>query len=823
MTLRSALALVLALALVAGPFAAADVLEPPADDNGHASFVRQILPKLLGRKPRGVLEIKLLADIAALEGREAVVRMLMEQDEFRAHWTAVLIDQMETERETSRTQSPVCYGGPLVHAGNLGKAALPPPSLAAFVRDAEITADYPGSFNMYELIQDAIRIDDVFPVYRAYLYVLGNTVQEPGMQNAAEQRAIVGADFDEVFLGRNLDCMTCHNGKNAVTKPKGRHHPLHSGLDQAVFDHIGAIPEVDPAQADQFYICAGCHGATGQGMGDADPIIGATVEDIQTALATVPLMQGIEISSTDIEEIANALRDPGPFSAENLPETAAKHHAFWRRDFFSTDDPDQGFGPWNIDTSCAVVSSGSATEGPIEGFFGGLTTSYGTVKDLDDKLRSGEAQLPGAASIDGDTAFAYMVAARITENVWLELLGSRLTIVNYYARNVQQKDLHRHLTEQVFLANGWSLRELIVEILALGYFNRRAPAASLQTHFDELPAIFDAFAPESRACTDGPEPDPVDDLTFRNESPIHGNTTYAAAGGSTGGDTSGARLEPHFELGDGQACAYNGQGELVHRYSPRTLLQATSKALAWPTPKSFAGGSYPSLAFQKAIGQYISNFDAGRSTVDFESLLNWDDAHSICAKEDKGVAQDWIDALIAGIDPFNTAHPGAPLSLRDVVLTLKDWLIQEPKLSGYVAPSGGGLAAADTLVFGQAPAIATEPALLEALFGVALDTPVTTAGIDAARLRELCGVYLKSPQSMLAGVVRNDALGAPRLRVCNAGPCTYQAMCQAFQPALAKVGHSIQCRASSVAEPFDLTIQTPGGSPTPTGPSSLSR
>jgi hypothetical protein len=663
---------------------------------------------------------------------------------------------------------------------------------------------------MYELIQDAIRIDDVFPVYRAYLYVLGNKVQEPGMLTAADQRAIVGAHFDEIFLGRNLDCMTCHNSKNAVTKSKGRHHPLHVGLDPAVFDHLGGeIPEVDVVAYQEN--CVTCHGPSGEGTQIARAILGATVSDIQGALAGVKLMQGIEITSTDIEAIATALRDPGPFSADNLPVTSGKHHAFWRRDFFSADDPTQGFGPWNIATSCAVVTSGSATEGPIDGFFAGLITSYGTVKDLDDKLRDGRAALPGAASIDGDTAFAYMVAAKITENVWLELMGSPLTIVNYYARNVRQKDLHRHLTEQVFLANGWSLRELIVEILALGYFNRRAPAASLQSHFDELPAIFDAFLPESRVCSTGPEPDPVDDLTFGSESPISG-----------GGATTGTRLEAHFELGDGQQCAYNGQGELVHRYSPRALLQAASKALAWPTPRSFASEAYPSLQLQKAIGQYISDFDPGRSTVDFESLLSWDAAHSICAREDKGVEQDWIDALIAGIDPFNTAHPGAPLSLRDVVLTLKDWLIQEPKLSGYVPSGGGSVAAADTLVFGQAPAITTEPALLESLFAVSLDTPATTGSIDAARLRELCGVYLKSPQSMLAGVVRNDALSAPRLRVCNAGPCTYQAMCQAFQPALTKVGHSIQCRASSVAEPFDLTLQSPGGNPSPTGPASLS-
>jgi cytochrome c553 len=691
-------------------------------------------------------------------------------------------------------------------------ASLPPPSLAAFVRDAEITEDYPRSFNMYELIQDAIRIDDVFPAYRAYLYALGNTVRRPGMRGAEGQRAVVGAHFDEVFLGRSLDCMTCHNSKNAVTLHKGRHHPLHPGLDPPVFDHLGGfIPAIDPNAAPYLDDCLSCHGSDGQGKNGTSPtpsILGKDAAAIQAALdaakeaeianiPNAPIRQMAylqDLEESEIEAIAEALRDPGPFSTENLPETARKHFAFWRRDFFSADDPDQGFGPWNISTSCASITKGSATEGPIDAFFGGFTSSYGTVKDLDDKLRAGRAALPGATSIDGDTAFAYMVAAKITENVWLELMGSPLTVVNYYARNEQQKDLHRYLTESVFLEHGWSLRELIVAILSLDYFNRRAPAASLQDQFDELPPIFDAFVPESRTCVPEPERDPSGNVTVRDESPPY-------------------RTDPQPGGGDTTQCAYNGQGELLHRYSPRTLLQAASKALAWPAPQSFAADAYPSLEFQKALGQYVSNRDTGRSSVDFQSLLSWDGAFSRCGKSGKGVVgdQDWIDALIAGIQPFNVSNPATPLTLRDVVLTLKDWLIQEPKLREYVPEAGfGGLAKGTS-----------EVTVLQALFGTALSTPVTSASISEDALRELCGVYLKSPQSMLAGVVHNDALDPPRLRVCNAGPCSYLTMCQSFGPALAKVGHSIQCQAGSVSAVPDLVIQSSGGAPDPSGTSSL--
>jgi hypothetical protein len=808
MLLRITLASVLVLALGAHGVAA-DVLEPPADEGGHASFARQIVPKLLGRKPRGVLEIQLLADIAALRGREAVVRMLMEQDEFRAHWRAVLIDQMKTQRETAWGQKAECYAGPLASpppAGKLSEAA-PAPNLAVFVRDAAITESYPGSFNMFELIGAALELDDLFPVYRAYLYTLGNTVQDSAMMSAAEDRAIVGAHFDEVFLGRNLECMTCHNSERAVTQAKGRHHPLHAGLDPAVFDHPGGEPPpIDPDTFPAYEKCVGCHGSTGEGMAPYPSILGSDADDISDALEMVPVMKPIAVDAAELAQLVAALSDPGPFAEQNLPETAAKHFAFWRRDFFSADDPLQGFGPWNISPACAVVRYGAPTEGPIPAFFGGFESSYGTVHDLDDALVAGRALLTGASQIDGATAFAYMVAAKITENVWTELMGSPLTVVNYYARNPEQKGLHRYLTEQVFIQRGWSLKELISEILALRYFNRRAPAGSLQDHFDELAPIFDAFVPESRTCSSDPSRATIDDYAFAGTS----DDSRALASDSSQSDAQ---------------CAYNGQGELVHRYSPRTLLGAAGKTLGWPAPESFAGDDYPSVDFQKALGQYLSNFDPGRTSVDFQALLSWDDAYSRCDKTGTGVAQDWIDALVAGLDPFNAAHPDEPLTLRDVVLTLKDWFIQEPALHGYAAGAGGtGLAASTTLAaeVPQAELAASEPQLVETLFGVALDTPITSASIDESKLRELCGVYLKSPQSMLAGVVRNDALAPPRLRVCNGAACSYAQMCQTFSPSLADLGYNVQCQSGSVRVPLDLGVKTLGQSLPSSGAGSTS-
>jgi hypothetical protein len=199
------------------------------------------------------------------------------------------------------------------------------------------------------------------------------------------------------------------------------------------------------------------------------------------------------------------------------------------------------------------------------------------------------------------------------------------------------------------------------------------------------------------------------------------------------------------------------------------------------------------------VGQYLSSIDAGFVSVDFQSLLSWDDAQGRCDKQKAGVSNDWVDALIDAIDAFNQANPNDSITLFDVVMTLKDWLIQEPTLGGYVPRSD---TTPDDIVWGEVDPIETESDALEALFGLPLDEHVTSDSISEPALRELCGVYLRSPQFMLAGIIRNDTFQAPRLRVCNEGPCSYLEMCDAYEPSLQKAGFDLNC-SSDLAYAWD--------------------
>ena len=649
------------LGLMTGGSAWAMVPSPPLDDNGNASFVHQVVPKLLGRKAKGTEEVNLLADLADLHGREALVRMLIEQEAFVSHWKATLTDHLQTQREHSRAQSPACFED--ASAANeigfweSGGGETDEGHLAAFVRDNPIQAGYPQAFNMVDLIQSSIHLDNLMPVYRANLYPLGNKRGSyGGMLTAAEIAEGVGIAFDEVYLNRNMECMSCHRGTYSTTGIGVRTHPLYETLDLAMYDHTG-LGEIDIIENQTYQgSCAGCHGVSAEGTGVGEDKIPG-IRDWSSANLTAVLQnppQGMPefptllASPDEIDALAEALN--GAFGQAKIQETAAKHYGAFRGDLFAIDDsntenvdegdPSLGWGPWGMNTECASIVNDPFL-GEIPAFFAGHSSDYASMVDVDDKLHQGHEMLKvsggdlqaldDAKSVPGGAAFAYMMAAKITGNIWEQLMGEPLTIVNKYARNNLQRDMHRYLTEDVFIANDWSLKEVIVAILETRFFNRQAPVSSSSEGPYVLQAIFDPFVPADQDCLVNRDPSGDQEITTLTSSPLRGGITH--------GDT----------FTSGEDCAYNGQGELVHRYAPRLLLNSVSAALDWPAPRIFPGASsYPDMTLNKAIGQYISDFDKGDRDVGFQALLNWDGEFGTCqtpANIATADGQDWIDRL----------------------------------------------------------------------------------------------------------------------------------------------------------------------------------
>jgi len=632
---------------------------PPVDDNGDLAFIRQAIPKILGRKAKGSDEIEVLQGVNLLLGREAVVRMLMEQPEFIPYWTNVFVDSLRMQRAGDRAQFPACFGDPM--------RASVSASLATFVRANPPNSTAPGgAFNMIDLIASSIAADDLSPFLKAYPIPL--TTRVP-FGSPDQQRLAVGDAFNHAMLNHQIDCFGCHSSDGSVTNGVG-------------WDRTFAIP---------LQLEAAVYGSNYTDPGD-------------TKAKTYGVFRGDQLSGTTV-------------------------------------------APWGIANACGAIRTNLVGLPAIDSFFAGaMGTQLGLI-DVVTKFKTGSDALKATGvsrttvpdqnpTVPGDQAFAYMVAASVAENVWEQLLGEKLTIANYYPRNPDQRGALWNVTEFVFIPSGFSLKDLIARIMTGKFFNRTAPDIGGGTTPYRMQMIFDPWVAKDQRLPD-PTPDPKE----------HNN----------------------------------GQGELVHRYSPDSLFRSVAAALDWPGPKRFPDGSYPSNTLVKAMGQFSSDAEQGTRGVDFQGLLTWESQHGVCQKP-AGVTTDWVDRLVTSMPAFDAANPGFPLTVADLVETMKDWLVGEQTISS-VAP-----VSPDPMV-----PVLSEQAALFALFGVPLNSTAASVPSLQSKLRKYCGTLLQSPRFLLAGLEPTTGLAAPRHRICNGAPCTFVEICTAYQATLATMGHYIDC------------------------------
>lgn len=80
----------------------------------------------------------------------------------------------------------------------------------------------------------------------------------------------------------------------------------------------------------------------------------------------------------------------------------------------------------------------------------------------------------------------------IVEKVWEEVMGHRLTLANYFPRTRIQRDVLMSLTER-FVATHFSLKALLLDIVAHPAFNLKAPEEGCGAAPYELPNLFDPW------------------------------------------------------------------------------------------------------------------------------------------------------------------------------------------------------------------------------------------------------------------------------------------------------------------------------------------
>jgi hypothetical protein len=517
--------------------------------------------------------------------------------------------------------------------------------LASKIRDKTATQySHPTAFTMLDLARSSLALDDLTPIYRAQLFSLVSRPIPAANVGAVQAELARREDF-----GSSFDASYLHRD----------------------------------------VVCLGCH-SSDQSVTDSDD----PVADRHWPVPGSP------------EKLLYA----APFSTID-PATA---HAPFRVDGFV----DAGNSrPWSWSSRCGSFAAPSAVPNDIAGVngkLGSITGQRSTVYDVEAALARGFTNLRGMALpndeaiTDPDTALAWLVTLKITEDVWREATGTSLTIANYFPRNeASSKELYRLAT--VFAKSGFSLKSLLSAIVGGDYFARQAPDAGCGPSPYTYPNVFDPWvisdADEARR-KNGPG-DAVTSLDARtlvsataaaldwtappNESlfPDHGEDCVNS--------TSCSRL---MQLCQGGQCCESAQACQAGGYIP-----------------------YDELGFQRGVGMFLRNSERGFRGLDFQARLSWEDRYGGCAKPPwmmKTNTPDFIDKLAAA------AAQDPSLTVADVLAALKDRMIGEPAIADG--------AETDALVAIMGP----------------LDGPGDNA--NAGNLRRVCAALLESPQFLLAGI-----------------------------------------------------------------------
>ena len=456
--------LVALITFVSAPVSMADAPdfpEPIADDNGHHAFVREVVPILLGRKPRGALEIKLLADIADLEGRAAMVLALTSRDEYLDHWSSVLLDVVQLQRGGQRSQASACYNNP--ERTNSDGEPVVSTSLAAQLRNRSPDGEpllNGADFNMQDVLRSALKRDDLSVVMRSYLMSLG---VRPGRASGTRGRENIGQAFSHVYLNRNFGCMGCHNEVSAVTDESSgwnRAFPIGIALDEATL-------------------------GSSAGTSNAN-VFNLFRQDVK------------------VDQLENGSADPDAIMPWGIEPSCVQ------------DTRDDTIGLQDVSANGGLAVDFAGISGTGKSIFDlESTLADGVTRIAAEGLLVEDDGSGLPAPANPDAALAFQVAAAVVDEVWLRVYGKRLTINNYFPRNAAQRDALWNLTESVFLPD-WSLRAVLVAMLTSGYTDRRSPDSSLHDHPYQLPMIIDPWVARDPRQPDSDFDDPSDPALYHN-------------------------------------------------------------------------------------------------------------------------------------------------------------------------------------------------------------------------------------------------------------------------------------------------------------------
>lgn len=599
------------------------------------AFVRQAITAVLGRRAYSQAEVDayvdLIGQIDAIEGvtdeanppgsplrksRRVLLDVLFRDPQYKAFWTEVYRDIIRVQR-VDQTNQAACYGTPQ-HAN--------PVSVATYVRNnpASVGESAIGQFTMYDVLDGALQIDDMTPLYTANLFNMVSKTYDGA--NATEvvlelnRRSDFGAWFDAVYLNRDVVCLGCHNSEFSVTAhpdpAKNRHFPLPGLVEKALFgastgpESKGGYEGVDRMHA----------------MLRFNHFVNNCTLRTQQGQPTTPQQAGITCPPGDTQ-VYNCPRGAGGLICESEYKRRLAR-------------------PWGWNANCGVFAEKDAVRFDIAGVeakFGNITGFRSSPWDLSESLRVGFDKLhkeglgvaPSGEVSDPDKAFAWLVAMNIAEKVWIQIVGKPLTIPTRYPRNAAARDQLAHLT-QTFINSGYSNRRLIEAVLASPYANLTAPDEGCGELF-AAPAVFDPWiiAEEDPVRRKNNVGDGIVSLTARTAA----NIVYSALGWK--------HSVPFPEL------PRNANPE-----NPEHLILIRERT------------------FTTETGYFLKNSEGGFRGFDFQARLGWENRFGTCQKLLTHTGEpDFIDQLATSVTKGGVATVG------DMIKALKDRLIGETDIS----------------------------------------------------------------------------------------------------------------------------------------------
>jgi mono/diheme cytochrome c family protein len=815
----------------------------PDDDAGDEQFVAWATVAVLGRRPASRFEVDVLAELAAEEGRTAVVDVLMAQPEFAEHWTRVLMDHMQVAREgAEKPDDTTCYTEkrlPSYHYASLvdhlrfqswktpfcpstDPWVASPSTLPAPPRPA------PSSFTA-TTTEQGIREQ-----FERFASAPGDVVRgtiEPRRDQSEFSGALAAPGAPMLGLGVEARAYNCESFTMADVYAAALQQDRLDVLYRAGLVPLATLSSDTGVATSRFlevYVdrdpgCVSCHStnySTTEGAprnGWWDRFEAAQLVDLESTVFSYNDGSGYHdgaLGGTEVgDRVRNLFRGDG-----------------WRSS--------NGIFPFGIDGSCATDAgkNGFATtigsDAKLPAAFAGLEGTDVGIGHLVDQFAVGVAahgwdQLePADTTVSGDAAAGealyetycigchegglpdapqdlpafvrYMSRDRVYD-----------TIVNGSPAGLMTAQVDPEDPEDMVAPAGLSLQDAsdVATYLTSGgshvypqvYTTRAAGFAHLTAMSIVNDVYLELTGAELLMETGFPRNEDaaatLDHLTrvfvdegWSLQALLRELVDSQFANRRAPADSAGGAYElpmlfqPWADSGPDIAAPgedLNGQGDLVHRWSVPSLLLQLHHALGWPEPPMFPSSGYADLVFQQELGAPLGVARPGFDDVITSSLLAWEKEVGSCANP--GPTPDYIDTLTA---------PEHGLTVEQAMLAVKDRLVSDARWWGDPSADLGDVVGPDGPQDER-----TLAGVIATLHGPTLAGLASAAGGEDA-VREYCGALLMSPQFLLMGLPAwvDRAPPAPDPAVpCVDDLCTLDDYCDHYAEDADDLGYTLSC------------------------------